>query len=279
LSGTVARPIAVRAWSNVRIEQFKDRVREGVEHKRRLLVAGVGVHEPVDGPPGDDAIQIADRFLQARQHRQGGQPCGFLGHFERDLARHLAERTCWRAVGRKRTMAGDECSLPANPNPFERDRHTRRQLRACWKLQPRSVIRVSMLPATGTFCPVRRSIAAGLVPINRLAERSPGFVWRHPSAHDGAPVLAAGDERLIVNLSTWRTYEDLHQFVYRTALGGYVRRRLRWFVQPSGPTIVLWWVWSGHRPSTEEAFVRLEHLRARGHHRLLAVAGPPRPLE
>ena len=76
--------------------------------------------------------------------------------------------------------------------------------------------------------------------------------------------LAAGDERLIVNLSTWRTYEDLHQFVYRTALGGYVRRRLRWFVQPSGPTIVLWWVWSGHRPSTEEAFVRLEHLRARG---------------
>ena len=105
---------------------------------------------------------------------------------------------------------------------------------------------------------------AGLVPINRLAERSPGFVWRHPSAHDGAPVLAAGDERLIVNLSTWRTYEDLHQFVYRTALGGYVRRRLRWFVQPSGPTIVLWWVWSGHRPSTEEAFVRLEHLRARG---------------
>jgi len=136
LSGTVATPIAVRAWSNVRTEQFKDQVREGVEHKRRLLVAGVDVHEPVDGPPGDDAIQIADRFLQARQHRQGGQPCGFLGHFERDLARHLAERTCWRAVGRKRTMAGDECSLPANPNPFERDRHTRRQLRACWKRQP-----------------------------------------------------------------------------------------------------------------------------------------------
>jgi hypothetical protein len=33
---------------------------------------------------------------------------------------------------------------------------------------------------------------AGLVPINRLAERSPGFVWRHPSAPRCWPRVTSG---------------------------------------------------------------------------------------
>jgi Domain of unknown function (DUF3291) len=111
--------------------------------------------------------------------------------------------------------------------------------------------------------------AAALDPVNRLADESPGFVWRYrsPDGHaaitrpDGRP---DGAQLLVVNLSVWASYEALHAFVYRSAHGGFVRGRARWFLPTPQPSTALWWVAEGTRPSLDEALRRLALLRAEG---------------
>ncbi|GAA4933169.1 uncharacterized protein DUF3291 [Actinomycetospora succinea] len=94
--------------------------------------------------------------------------------------------------------------------------------------------------------------------IGTLAERAPGFVWRHPDAHVQPRV------ETIVNLSVWTDYPSLHRFVYRSAHGQLVRRRGEWFRHTTGPTTALWWVRDGHEPTPDEALARLTYLRAHG---------------
>ncbi len=99
--------------------------------------------------------------------------------------------------------------------------------------------------------------------INLLAERSPGFVWRYDEGHlNGAELV--GDARVVVNVSVWECYAALHAYVYRSAHGGFVRRRTEWCEAPSGPTTALWWVRAGHRPTPAEALARHRHLLAYG---------------
>ena len=104
-----------------------------------------------------------------------------------------------------------------------------------------------------------------LDPVNRIAERSPGFVWRLGSSQShGATTLRDGSFPVIVNLSVWESYEALHAFVYHSPHGAYLRRRARWFEPSPQPSTVLWWVEAGQRPTVEEALRRLRHLRAHG---------------
>ncbi len=75
-----------------------------------------------------------------------------------------------------------------------------------------------------------------------------------------------GDDMLLVNMSTWTSVEALHDYVYRTAHVGIMRRR-REFALPVGAgevAVALWWVAAGHRPTVKEAEERLRHLRAHG---------------
>jgi hypothetical protein len=108
--------------------------------------------------------------------------------------------------------------------------------------------------------PLVAEFVAAVDTINRLADRSPGFVWRPGGAHLGRD----GDPRLVVNLSVWLTYEHLHAFVYRSAHAGFVRRRARWFAPVDAPATALWWVREGHEPTVEEALAHLRHLRTYG---------------
>lgn len=98
--------------------------------------------------------------------------------------------------------------------------------------------------------------------VNRLAELSPGFVWRYEHGHE--PHEAIGDQRTVVNLSVWEAYQSLHDYVYRSAHAGFVRRRGEWFEPPQAPSSALWWVPAGHRPTVDEALARLRHLRVYG---------------
>jgi hypothetical protein len=107
---------------------------------------------------------------------------------------------------------------------------------------------------------VWREFLDGLDRINRLAERSPGFVWRL-AAPEGHLVDGGG---MFANLSVWESYEGLHRFLYRSGHGDYTRRRRRWFDPIDAPTTVLWWVDAGVRPSLDEATARLDHLRGHG---------------
>jgi hypothetical protein len=113
--------------------------------------------------------------------------------------------------------------------------------------------------------PEMGEFVAALDPVYRIAERSPGFVWRLRSgeAH-GATVLWDGGFPIVVNLSVWESYEALHAFVYRSPHGAYVRRRSRWFVPVVQPSTVLWWVGADEQPTVDQALRRLRHLRAHG---------------
>jgi len=53
--------------------------------------------------------------------------------------------------------------------------------------------------------------------INRLAERSPGFVWRLQGPSGNATDLEVGDDPLvIVNLTVWESPDDLFAYTYRS---------------------------------------------------------------
>jgi hypothetical protein len=102
--------------------------------------------------------------------------------------------------------------------------------------------------------------------IDRLAEVTPGFVWRLPDAHRGLhrPAEPAEEQLAVVNVSVWEAYEALHRFVYRGPHGQLVRRQREWLEPTTGPTTALWWVREGERPTADAALARLSHMRIHG---------------
>lgn len=113
--------------------------------------------------------------------------------------------------------------------------------------------------------PEMGEFVAALDPVYRIAERSPGFVWRLRSGErHGATVPWDDGFPIVVNLSVWESYEALHAFVYRSPHGAYVRHRARWFEPLAQPSTVLWWVAAGERPTVDQALRRLRYLRAHG---------------
>ena len=106
---------------------------------------------------------------------------------------------------------------------------------------------------------------ARLDEINRLADRSLGFVWRLQTETGNATYLRPyDDDRILFNLSVWETVEALKQYVYRTAHAELLRDRRNWFEQFAGVYVALWLVPAGHIPSIVEAKERLAHLEAHG---------------
>jgi hypothetical protein len=99
--------------------------------------------------------------------------------------------------------------------------------------------------------------------INALADRAPGFVWRHPSGHVCAEPWT-GDPLTIMNLSVWESYLPLHAYVYRSTHGHYLRRRGQWFDTIATPATALWWLPAGHVPTPADAMARLTYLRTHG---------------
>ncbi|PAP77495.1 DUF3291 domain-containing protein [Rubrivirga marina] len=107
--------------------------------------------------------------------------------------------------------------------------------------------------------------ARAIEPMNRLAEQSPGFVWRLQGDEVNRLVgRVFGDSHLLVNLSVWRSVDALRDYTYQSGHAQYVRRRKEWFSTFGRPHYALWWVDEGHRPSPREAKQRLESLQAHG---------------
>ncbi len=107
----------------------------------------------------------------------------------------------------------------------------------------------------------------GLDHINALADQSPGFVWRLQTESGNATGVHhpwSEDPFALVNMSVWKSPEDLKQFVYRSSHLDYYLKRSDWFEKPAQAHYVLWWVSEGHIPTLEEAHERLEHYRSNG---------------
>ena len=113
--------------------------------------------------------------------------------------------------------------------------------------------------------PMMEGFRSALDPINALADRSPGFVWRlQTEAGNATAIRPYEDERMAVNMSVWQSLEALQAFVYQSAHVGPLRDRRQWFEPIDGPILVLWWIRAGHIPTVAEAQARLEHLKTHG---------------
>jgi hypothetical protein len=113
--------------------------------------------------------------------------------------------------------------------------------------------------------PRLRPFFDALARVNKAADAAPGFVWRHedPNGHLRGGTLL-GDDRLVVNLSVWESYQAMHEFVYYAIHGRYLRRKTEWFERLPSPYIALWWVPEGTRPTPQDALTRWRYLRAHG---------------
>ena len=101
--------------------------------------------------------------------------------------------------------------------------------------------------------------------VNAVADRSDGFIWRYiDDSGNATDTRPYDDPRIIVNFSVWENLGALERFVWQTVHKRFYGRRPDWFEHLEGPTMVLWWVPAGHRPSVDEAVARLAHLKQHG---------------
>jgi hypothetical protein len=114
--------------------------------------------------------------------------------------------------------------------------------------------------------PIMDGFRTQLDPINALADRTPGFVWRLQTEDGNAMAIRplADDELMAINMSVWESLESLQHFVYKSAHVGPLRDRKQWFEPIEGPILVLWWIPAGHIPTVAEAMERLDHLKQHG---------------
>ncbi len=103
--------------------------------------------------------------------------------------------------------------------------------------------------------------------VNRLAERSDGFVWR--SGDEAALAQRVcwplfDNTRVIASFSLWQSPEALEAFVYKTVHGAFYKRKALWFEPDGGPNYVLWWVPAGMRPTITDARSRVEAIQSQG---------------
>lgn len=113
--------------------------------------------------------------------------------------------------------------------------------------------------------PVMADFVANLDRINALAESSPGFVWRLKDEGNNATSFKVYDDALIIiNLSVWKSIDELVAYVYRSDHAAIFRRRQEWFEKMTRPHTTMWYVPQGSVPSVEEAVERLDHLQAHG---------------
>ena len=112
--------------------------------------------------------------------------------------------------------------------------------------------------------PPLADFVANLEAINRLAEQTPGFVWRLQSDAGDATAFSMFDEFTIPNLTVWTDVQSLHAYVYKSAHIDVMKRRKEWFAPMKVAFMALWWIPAGHIPSLAEAEQKLLLLREQG---------------
>jgi hypothetical protein len=113
--------------------------------------------------------------------------------------------------------------------------------------------------------PLIAEFVAQLAPINALADRSPGFVWRLQSDSGNATDIPFSDDPfVIVNMSVWASPAALRDYVYRSQHMQVLRDRAKWFEKMDKPHYCLWWIPAGHIPTVAEGRERIEHYQLHG---------------
>jgi hypothetical protein len=104
-----------------------------------------------------------------------------------------------------------------------------------------------------------------LTMVNAAAARMPGFVWQLTDETGNATDIPFGDEpNMIANLTVWESVEALQAFVFQTVHSRFYKKRGNWFEKLGRPHFAMWWIEEGHRPTYEEAAVKLRQLEVEG---------------
>jgi hypothetical protein len=110
--------------------------------------------------------------------------------------------------------------------------------------------------------PVMADFVASLDPINALAEKSEGFIWRLVGdGNDATSIKIYDDDYLIVNMSVWKDLESLFKFVYQSSHTEIFKRKKEWFEKMPAMHMALWYVPEGHEPTVAEAVSRMNYIR------------------
>ncbi|MCY1243158.1 hypothetical protein D9M72_561620 [compost metagenome] len=94
--------------ADVGAEEFEDQVGKPVDDRRLLLKARCRGHHAEHARPCGDAVQVAERALQAAEHREPGEARGGVALLDGQLGAELAERRGNAAVGIQRAVARDD---------------------------------------------------------------------------------------------------------------------------------------------------------------------------
>ncbi len=107
---------------------------------------------------------------------------------------------------------------------------------------------------------------AQLEPINALADKAPGFVWRLQSASGNATdiIYNPDDPSIFLNMSVWESLEALRNYAYKSDHARVFRDRAKWFEKMDKPSYCLWWIPAGHIPTVAEGRERLEYYQQHG---------------
>lgn len=119
---------------------------------------------------------------------------------------------------------------------------------------------------------VMLGLASRMDEINRLAEESPGFVWRLATPDVSLDSLEPfrvdfpgfHADRLFYNMSVWESLEGLRAYTFNSAHAELLNERHQWVDSIAGASVALWWIPIGHRPSIAESAERLRSVRNLG---------------
>ena len=126
-------------------------------------------------------------------------------------------------------------------------------------------VNIGRINAPSINDPVMSEFSNQLDEINTLAESSNGFVWRLKEEAGNATYIRFNDDpRIIVNMSVWKSIEDLSHFTYKTLHRDVLAQRAKWFVKMDQHFQALWYVPFFSFPSLEDAKFRLEYLEKNG---------------
>ncbi|HEX5168267.1 MAG TPA: DUF3291 domain-containing protein [Cyclobacteriaceae bacterium] len=113
--------------------------------------------------------------------------------------------------------------------------------------------------------PEMADFANNLNYINGLAESSPGFVWRlKDESNNATSIKIFDDDFLIVNMSVWKSIDDLFNFAYKSEHLEFFKRRQEWFHKMTEAYMTMWYVDEHHVPDPQEGKERLMYLRKHG---------------
>ncbi|HET9216473.1 MAG TPA: DUF3291 domain-containing protein [Terriglobia bacterium] len=120
--------------------------------------------------------------------------------------------------------------------------------------------------------PVMSGLASRVDEINRLAEESPGFVWRLPGSEVRPEALHPFEtdfpgfhrDRLFYNMSVWLSLEHLRSYTFFSAHAELLNERHQWVDSIVGASVALWWIPADHRPDIAESADRLRSVRRTG---------------